>query len=167
MFEIERQFLLDAVPARVLEGADRVVTIRQGYLTTVPPAIRVRQLDGEFLMTVKSGGTLIRREVEFAIPRLIAEQLFEIAGDHLIEKTRYVVGPWEIDVFAGRHEGVIVAEFEMETPDDPLPPLPGGLVPVMELTHERTFSNQILAQLGEGETRMLLRSLLANSEESA
>lgn len=167
MFEIERQFLLDAVPKGVLAGADRVVKIRQGYLTTVPPAIRVRELDGTFLMTIKSGGTLVRREVEFEIPEPIARQLFSIAEERVIEKTRYVMGPWEIDVFHGRHDGVFVAEFEMVTPDDPLPPLPEGLRAVMELTHEPTFSNQILAQLGERETRMLLCSLLGSGGSSA
>jgi len=166
VFEIERQFLLSAAPESVLAGADRVVKIRQGYLTTVPPAIRVRKLDQKFLMTVKSGGTLVRREVEFEIEPAIAAQLFEIAGDKLIEKTRYVIGPWEIDVFEGRHTGVIVAEFEMETEDDPLPPLPAGLEAITELTHARSFSNQILAQLGESETRQLLRVLIGSGQAS-
>lgn len=163
-FEIERQFLLGSAPERVLNRADRVVKIRQGYLTTVPPAIRVRQLDGQFLMTVKSGGTLVRREVEFQIEEKVAQQLFEIARDQLIEKTRYVIGPWEVDVFEGRHRGVFVAEFEMETPDDPLPPLPEGLEAIREVTHERTFSNQILAQLGERQTRHLLRVLIGSPQ---
>ena len=158
--EIERQFLLGAVPESVRTRAERVHRIRQAYLTTVPPAIRVRCLDDRSLLTVKSGGTMVREEVEIDIDEEAARRLFRMAPDRVIEKTRYVLGGWEVDVFHGRHTGVFVAEFEMETPDTPLPPFPDGLEPVRELTHDPTFSNQILAQLDARGVQVLLTRLL-------
>lgn len=158
--EIERQFLLRDVPASAVAGAERVHRILQGYLTTIPPAVRVRRLDDRMLLTVKSGGTLMRDEVEIDVDRDVAARLFRMAGPRLIDKTRYVLGPWEIDVFHGRHAGVFVAEFEMRTPEDPLPDLPPGLEAVRELTHDRTFSNQILAQMDAPAVQAMLTSLL-------
>ncbi len=158
--EIERQFLLKRVAPKTLASADRVHRIRQGYLTTTPPAIRVRRIDDRDVMTIKSGGTLERREVEFAIDPDVADQLFQMAEGRIIEKTRYVVGRWEIDVFEGRHEGLLVAELEMSRPDEPRPPFPSGVEVAAELTEVVEFSNQRLAQLDGDGMHRLLASLL-------
>lgn len=159
VYEIERQFLLAEVAPEVLRSADRVHHIRQGYLTTTPPAIRVRQFDDSFLMTVKSGGQLVRREVEFPIDPKVADALFEMAEDRLIEKRRHMVGPWEIDVFDGRHRGLLVAEVELEHASDPTPPFPEGVKVMREVTDDVSFTNQALAQLDEAAAAALIARL--------
>lgn len=159
MLEIERQFLVRSVADSTLASADRVHRIRQGYLTVSGPAIRVREIDGTTVMTVKSGGGLIRREIEFEIAPDVAEGLFEIAGDRLIEKTRYVVGGWEIDVFEGRHAGLLVAEVELDHAEQPTPPIPLGLELWREVTEAVGFTNQFLSSLDGDEVSMLLEQL--------
>lgn len=153
MDEIERRYLCGAVETEVLAGADRVQRIRQGYLTQVGPAIRVRQKDDAFLMTVKSGTGLVRREVEWPIPTDVARQLFEIAGARRIAKTRYVLGRWEVDVFEGPLSGLVVAEIELVAPDEPVPSHPPGLVLLREVTEDPFLTNRWLAGLEPSEAR--------------
>lgn len=107
-------------------------------------------------MTVKSGGGLVRREIEFEIDPEVAEGLFEIAGQRLIDKTRYVVGGWEIDVFEGRHAGLLVAEVELDHPEQPTPPIPLGLELWREVTEAVGFTNQFLSSLDADEVSELL-----------
>lgn len=166
MLEIERQFLIRSIEPAVLNTAERVHRIRQGYLTVTGPAIRVRQIDERTVMTVKSGGGLVRQEVEFDIQTDIADQLFAIAGERTIEKTRYVVGGWELDVFEGRHSGLLIGETELESPDDPTPPLPLGVELWREVTHEEGFTNQFLASLDLDGTRELFRALEAGASQA-
>ena len=157
--EIEHQFLLGELGRDVLDRAERVRRIRQAYLTRVGPAIRVRWIDGETLMTVKSGGGLVREEVEFPIEHEVADALFRIGEGALIEKTRYVLGRWELDVFHGRHEGLYLGEVELESVDEVVPPVPEGVQIVADLTHEGGFNNQFLASLGVDEAQSLVRAL--------
>ena len=162
MLEIERQLLLRSVEESVLRSATRVRRIRQGYLTKVGPAIRVRELPDRSVMTVKSGGGLVRREVEFEISTDVAAGLFEIAGDSTIEKTRYDVGRWEIDVFHERHEGLLIAEVELEAVDEPVPPLPAGIDVLEDVTEHSGFNNQFLAFLDDAAAPSLIAALLAD-----
>jgi len=156
MHEIERQFLMDLPSPEVVRGADAVQRIRQAYLTEVGPAIRVRQIDDRTVLTVKRGGGLVRREVEFDIPAEAAEQLFEMAPDQTITKTRYVVGRWELDVFEGPHAGLCIAEVELESEDEPTPAVPAGVRLGREVTEEAGFTNQFLAHLTASEAAALV-----------
>lgn len=166
MLEIERQFLVRRIDAEVLERADRVHSIRQGYLTLTSPAIRVRQIDDRCVMTVKAGGGLVRQEVEFEIEPDIAAELFAIAGSKVIEKTRYVVGGWELDVFKGRHSGLLIGEVELLDPEDPTPPLPRGVELWREVTEEQGFTNQFLASLDTQTAAELVGRLEENVSET-
>ena len=159
--EIEWQFILSAVSEDALRSATRSRRIRQAYLTQVGHAIRVRHIDDGYLMTVKSGGGLVRREVEFAIAPDVAKELFEIADENTIDKIRYDLGGWEIDVFQGRHEGLLIGEVEVEHEQDPLPPAPTGVEVLCDVTEERGFHNQFLASLDETEARALVADLQA------
>ncbi len=158
--EIERRFLLARIDDGAMGRARRVLDIRQAYLTRGSPAVRVRESDGAYRMAVKDGEGLVRREVEFAVAAETAAALFEIAGDHVIRKTRYEIGRWEVDVFKGRFEGLLVAEVELESEEEPLPELPSGVEPLCELTGHLGFTNQYLAWLAEAEARTLVRDLL-------
>lgn len=69
-----------------------------------------------------------------------------IADGHVIDKTRYTVDfagfTWEIDVFAGHHRGLVIAEVEMQSETDD-PKLPAWLG--REVTGDKRYSNQSLA----------------------
>jgi CYTH domain-containing protein len=91
-------------------------------------------------------GTLTRDEFEYEIPVADAEELLENAIGIVIEKTRYRVPyegfVWEVDVFAGAHRGLVIAEVEMQAETDN-PPLPAWLG--REVTGDFRYSNQALA----------------------
>jgi adenylate cyclase len=118
--EIERKFRVRGEPwRRALEG----VALRQGYLSRDASAVvRVRVAAASAWLTVK-GPTrdVAREEFEFAIPRTDGEALLALCGDRVVEKTRYSVweagSHFEVDVFGGRNAGLVVAEIELEHPD--------------------------------------------------
>ena len=60
---------------------------------------------------------LTRPEYEYSIPIDEAQELMELCIGSLVEKTRYRhhVGKhvWEVDVFHGENEGLVVAEIEL------------------------------------------------------
>ena len=117
--EIERKFLVvdDAWRARTTGTA-----FRQGYLSTVKErTVRVRAAGDLGYLTIK-GITVgaVRSEFEYEIPLADADQLLDdLCERPLIEKTRYEIEAggftWEIDVFGGVNEGLIVAEVELDS----------------------------------------------------
>ena len=67
-------------------------------------------------LTLKSRSSkLRRREFEYAIPTLDAEELISLRRSYVIEKVRHVVPcgnrNWEVDVFSGENQGLVVAEI--------------------------------------------------------
>ena len=163
MMEIERRFLCRQVSPGAFEHAERRSIIRQGYLTVSDPAVRIRQQDDAFLLAVKSGEGLVRREVEFPVEPAVAHELMAIAGDRQVEKVRWRLGRWEIDVFRGKLEGLLIAEVELQSEDEPLPEPPPGITLVREITGERRFTNQCLAQLSTAEAARLVREVTGES----
>ena len=118
--EIELKFTVD-VTLLALENGTRIT---QGYLpTTGKAAVRIRITDQSAFLTIKGenkGAT--RTEFEYPIPRVDARQLIEELCDRpLIEKIRYLVGvngnTWEVDVFEGDNQGLIIAEIELDSED--------------------------------------------------
>jgi adenylate cyclase len=127
--EIERKYLVDHEQWRQLPkpaGAK----LQQGYMVDEPDrTIRLRLADEQAYLTFKSGTTGIsRNEYEYEIPVNDAAELFERFVKTRLEKTRYCITYksklWEIDVFEGDNEGLIVAEIELESEDEQfeLPP---------------------------------------------
>jgi len=119
--EVERKFLVDS--ARWKPEGDGVL-YRQGYLSSAKECVvRVRVAGDEAYLTVKGVSIgLSRLEFEYAIPREDAEVLLQrLCVPPLVEKTRrrqVVDGKlWEIDVFHGDNEGLILAEIELESED--------------------------------------------------
>ncbi len=118
-FEIERKFLVRDDRWRDLVSTQ--TTIRQAYLsTTGKSSIRVRiRGDATATLTIKSRSADLRRlELEYPIPVLQAEALMPLREGSVIEKVRHVVPhgslAWEIDVFSGENEGLIIAEIELK-----------------------------------------------------
>jgi adenylate cyclase len=145
--EIERKFLVrtDAWRAK----AESKSVFKQGYIASMDDrSVRVRILDGvKARLTIKIGrSSLIRDEFEYDIPVSDADELMLSAIGLVIEKTRYRVPHggfiWEVDVFAGVHRGLIIAEVEMTSESDD-PDLPAWLG--REVTGDFRYSNQALA----------------------
>lgn len=122
--EIERKFLVinDAWRDRVRSRA----RLRQGYLNNEEHcSVRVR-VDGERAWLNLKGVTLgaQRLEFEYPIPLDDAHRMLDaLTCKPIIEKTRHLVDvgrhTWEIDVFEGDNAGLVVAEIELDDPDEP------------------------------------------------
>jgi len=122
--EIERKFLL--LNEAWQDQASPGVYMCQGYMGEAQRAsVRIR-VEGEHAnINIKSATLGVSRmEYEYAIPKDEAlEMLNTLCERPLIEKTRYevVVGEhtWEVDVFKGENAGLVVAEVELESEEQP------------------------------------------------
>jgi adenylate cyclase len=117
-FEIERKFLVRSDAWR--EHVTRAIAIRQAYLATDGKAsVRVRIRDNaSATLTVKSRPAEMRRlELEFPVGVLEAEKMIQLRNGAVIEKVRHLVPhddvTFEVDVFAGENEGLVIAEVEL------------------------------------------------------
>jgi adenylate cyclase len=133
--EIERKFLVRDDSWRA--AVERSRPMRQGYLPGLETAsVRVR-VDGErALLNIKSATLdVTRQEYEYPIPLDDAREMLDTLCERpLIEKTRHFVRHgghlWEVDVFAGDNAGLVVAEVELDHPEEALdlPPWVGDEV---------------------------------------
>ncbi len=130
--EIERKFLIATDEWKVqVTSSSRMV---QGYIAeTGSCSVRVR-IAGEAATLNFKGLTIGRQRAEFEYPVPVAdarEMIERFCGDRLIEKTRHHVQVgghvWEVDVFAGANEGLVVAEVELGSVDETIesPPWAG------------------------------------------
>lgn len=131
--EIERKFLVN-LPDESASASDFFekiasdkFTIKQGYILTAPDkTVRVR-IKGDYGYLTIKGKTnengFSRFEWEKEISREDAEQLLELCEKFTIHKTRYEVifkeKTFEVDVFHGLHEGLVIAELELQTESEP------------------------------------------------
>ena len=121
--EIERKFLIqDTSIVNSLAGE----RLTQGYLSHDKNAtVRVLIAGTTGWLTIKGktvGAT--RSEFEYPVPQEDARQMLdELCGAGVIDKTRYRLPQgelcWEIDVFHGDNDGLIVAEIELPSEDSP------------------------------------------------
>ena len=150
--EIERKFLVaDPSFLKPLTGSQ----IKQGYIAGKErSAARIRIRDSGAFLTLKSETRgITRSEFEYEIPLADAEEMLEtLCAPPHIEKTRYVVEwkrhTWEIDVFHGGNEGLIVAEIELATADQAFekPPWLGR-----EVSQDARYFNSNLAHCPYGD----------------
>jgi adenylate cyclase len=125
--EIERKFLVDL--AR-WQPTGPGTLFRQGYLSTHPDrTVRVRIEGAAAKLTVKGRTVGVTRvELEYPVPLADADALLELCERPIIEKRRFLEvhdgKTWEVDVFAGDNDGLVVAELELASEDEPftLPP---------------------------------------------
>ena len=96
----------------------------QGYLCTdTDRVVRVREAGNRGFLTVKGRSRgAVRSEYEYEIPVDEArEMLDELCLKPLISKFRYRIPSgglvWEVDVFTGENEGLVVAEVELPSED--------------------------------------------------
>ncbi len=144
--EIERKFLV-----KELVIHPKVVTLyRQGYLPTAKgTTIRVRTAGEKAFLTIKGPAIgFTRKEYEYPIPIIDAEELFGMCVGYIVEKIRYGVYEngllWEVDEFRRENEGLIVAEIELKSEDQNIEPLPDWVG--QEVTSDSRYSNLALSQ---------------------
>lgn len=144
--EIERKFL---VIRHKLPALQNGTLIQQAYIpTTNNTTVRIRLAGEQALLTIKTRAiNLTRLEYEYSIPVADAREILdEVCSAHLVEKQRYLVQhaglTWEVDVFQGSNDGLIVAEVELEQEDQrvDLPPWAGE-----EVSHDLKYNNRSLA----------------------
>jgi len=116
-FEIERKFLVDLDKLPKLQNGKH---IKQGYIKTVDnTVVRVRIKANKGFLTIKgenSGATRLEFEYEIALEEA-NEMLEKLCSKPIIDKIRYEISYdkhlWEIDIFHGENEGLVVAEVEL------------------------------------------------------
>ena len=143
--EIERKFLVAHQAWR--ESVNTIHVYRQGYLSyDSERTVRVRATEVTGYLTIK-GITegLTRDEFEYEIPLADALALLQLCERPAIEKKRYIVPNgahvWEVDVFEGVNEGLVVAEIELGSEDEAFDK-PNWLV--NEVSGDRKYSNSAL-----------------------
>ena len=124
--EIERKFLLRDDSWR--KSAVSCTLLRQAYahfLSGNHLTFRIRIADNLAFLTLKgpvSGCS--RSEFEYPVPKKDAEEILKnFCESGMIEKYRYRVPcgshVWEIDEFLGRNAGLVIAELELNSPEEP------------------------------------------------
>jgi len=144
--EIERKFLVAHQAWR--ESVNTIHVFKQGYLSyDSERTVRVRATEVTGYLTIK-GITegLTRDEFEYEIPLADALALLQLCERPAIEKKRYIVPNgahvWEVDVFEGVNEGLVVAEIELGSEDEAFekPSWLGN-----EVSDDRKYSNSALS----------------------
>ena len=145
--EIERKFLVR--DRSFVSLASSSSHIRQGYLCSGGGrTIRVRLRDDAAYLTIKGpslDGGVSRYEFEKEISLEEGEQLMRLCEPGIVDKTRFLVPfgvhTFEVDVFHGDNDGLVMAEVELGSPDEPYeqPPFLGD-----EVTGDRRYYNSHL-----------------------
>ena len=148
--EIERKFLVRDLD-QALEAAERSYEIAQGYISsTSGRTVRIRLRDGEAFLTIKGpslDGGISRFEWETPVSEQDARSLMTLCELPPVFKTRHIVPHeghiFEVDVFHGANEGLVVAEVELSDADEPFA-RPSWLGD--EVTGDRRYYNSQLAR---------------------
>ena len=148
MFEIERKFLVSGSFLPFAVSSSRIV---QGYICSARGrTVRVRIRGEKGYLTIKGPSDeagVSRYEFEREIPLADAEELLKLCEPGVIDKVRYLVPvghhTWEVDVFHGDNEGLVVAEVELRSADEPFE-RPGWLG--REVTGDRRYYNSMLTK---------------------
>ncbi|MDZ7602177.1 MAG: CYTH domain-containing protein [Hoeflea sp.] len=148
--EIERKFMVVGDAWRDAAVSSR--SIVQAYLAIDGGTeLRVRLSDGDAArLTVKLGlSEMTRDEFDYPVPLDDARAMLAASRGRVIAKTRHIIRAdgheWEVDVYEGGLEGLVIAEVELGAEDDD-PALPAWLG--RELTGDPAWSNAALATHG-------------------
>jgi len=156
--ETERKFLVK--DASFKEQAVKAYHIRQGYIAhDSGNTVRIRIRDNQGFLTIKGPSLdgMSRKEWEKEIPLQDARELFLLCKPGTIDKVRYIVPAqkegapseeapcryFEVDEFRGENEGLVMAEIELGSPDEPFT-RPGWLGE--EVTGDRRYYNAQLSR---------------------
>jgi CYTH domain-containing protein len=131
--EIERKYLVRTLPKDIDEYEH--YEIEQAYLCT-SPTLRIRRMGDSYILTVKErvvlkdSSAIHNREEEFRLSAKSYQQLLSKCDCGRVGKTRYRIDLQkltgndlyqglvaELDVFHGRHEGLLLVEVEFPNTD--------------------------------------------------
>ena len=123
--EIERKFLVNGDDYK--RQAYSSSRIQQGYICSGHGrTVRVRIRDARGYLTIKGparNGGFGHYEFEKEITLTEAEELMRLCEPGIIDKTRYLVKSgqhtFEVDEFYGENEGLVMAEVELGSEDEP------------------------------------------------
>ena len=144
--EIERKFLVTNDTYK--QSAVSHQRIIQGYISREKTGtVRIRIADDKAYLTIKgkpAAGHFARYEWEKEIDVNEAKELLKLCQGTIIDKTRWIVPAtekelkWEIDEFHGKHEGLVLAEIELESEEQEFakPDFIG-----QEVTHDPRYYN--------------------------
>lgn len=146
--EIERKFLVRGESYR--DGASSCSHICQGYiLSDGKRSVRVRIRGDRGYLTIKGpslDGGMSRYEFEREISLAEAQELMKLCDPGVVDKHRYLVPMsdghvFEVDEFHGENEGLVMAEVELGSADEPYekPDFLG-----LEVTGDKRFYNSHL-----------------------
>ena len=146
--EIERKFLVRELPGDL--PSYRSSEISQGYLVSLDNGlqVRLRQSGERYFLTFKRGTGNVREEREVELTAGQFDALWPATEAKRLVKTRYEI-PFrdrivEIDVYHGRHEGLIVAEVEFDDEEAAKTFEPPDWLGD-DVTGDPRYSNQLLA----------------------
>ena len=121
--EIERKYLVNGESYKQMAVAHHHIC--QGYISREKTGtVRVRISDNRAYLTIKGKpavGHFARYEWEKEIDVIDAQELMKLCQGSIIDKTRWIVLAkedglkWEVDEFHGKHEGLVVAEIELDS----------------------------------------------------
>lgn len=147
--EIERKFLVKDCP---LLNTYPFKKIKQIYIST-DPVIRIREMNDQFFLTVKSQGHMVREEFEMPITKEQFEALHKKGEGTPIIKTRYFIPienglTAELDIYTEDLDGLCTVEVEFTSiaaADSFMPPDWFG----KDITLDNRYKNNHLATYGK------------------
>lgn len=125
--EIERKYLVAQLPDNLNQYGH--LEIEQAYLCT-SPTLRIRRMGDSYILTVKehlvlNSSAIHNREEEFSLSPQSYQKLLSKCDSGRVSKTRYRIPlsqqtgnsaygglVAELDVFHGRHDGLLLVEVE-------------------------------------------------------
>ena len=147
--EVERKFLVAEPPD--LDGADSD-EIEQGYLAIgADGEVRLRRRGEQLVLTAKRGSGLARDEAEVDLERDAFEELWPLTEGRRLHKRRHVLPhddlEFEVDVYEGDLEGLVVAEIEFPSEEVAREFEPPDWIG-REVTGDERYLNETLATRG-------------------
>lgn len=147
--EVERKFLVAEPPD--LDGADSD-EIEQGYLAIgADGEVRLRRRGDQLVLTAKRGSGLARDEAEVELDRDAFEELWPLTEGRRLHKRRHVLPhgdlEFEVDVYEGDLEGLVVAEIEFPSEEAAREFEPPAWIG-QEVTGDERYLNETLATKG-------------------
>ena len=146
--EIERKYLVkNQIWDKIIKPD--FTLMYQGYIMDAGgTTIRVRYTDEKGLLTIKSNQNGISRdEFEYEIPLDDAVYIYESLCSKKLIKRRYKIicfeKLWEVDVYLGELEGLIIAEIELNSEDEMIIESPIWIGD--EVSYDIKYSNASLA----------------------
>ena len=146
--EIERKFLVRELPENLETFSSSQIS--QGYLVSLDDGlqVRLRSKDEKYTLTYKRGLGNVREEREVALTAEQFATLWPATEGKRLSKTRYEI-PFgervvEIDIYRGKHEGLVVAEVEFDDEQSAINFQPPDWLGD-DVTGDPRYSNQLLA----------------------